>query len=370
MPGIPNIRDLARRPFTGPAVWRGPDLAGREDWVLRLSPRRIGELRTALRTARGRGTPLLRMTIADFPLPTLADELAGAAAELATGRGFVLVKGIGVGELSDRDAGTVLRGICQYLGRPVPQDAEGRTLCHVRDAAAAAAGPAVSVLRSRAGVPFHTDEADLLGLLCLRPARSGGDTSLVSSAALHNAVVDRRPDLAERLYRTHFFDRRDAHAPGEPPYAAAPLATTYGAELSLRYDRGRLEAARDLAGVPGPEQADTELYDLVDALARSSRLRLDLRLEAGDLLLVDNHAVLHARSAFEDVGPPGRGRHLLRMWLARRGDTGPPGAGARGPRALEIRRGVTPLDIVRPRNLRPARPAGPCEDRRRHRADG
>ncbi|MEU0396858.1 TauD/TfdA family dioxygenase [Streptomyces sp. NPDC006208] len=370
MPDIANIRDMAGEPFTGPAVWRGADLADREEWVLRLSGRQIAELRTALRTARRRGTTLLRMTAADFPLPTLAGELESAAEELAAGRGFVLIKGIPVGELSEADAGAVLRGIGQYLGRPVPQDTEGRTLCHVRDTGGTAADSAAPGYRSRARVPFHTDESDLLGLLCLRPARSGGDTSLVSAAALHNAVADLRPDLVERLYHTHFFDRRDEHPPGERPYLAAPLATRYGAVLSMRYDRCRLEAARSLAGVPELEPADTELYDLVDALADSLRLRLDLRLEAGDLLLVDNHVVMHARSEFEDCDDPARKRHLLRLWLARHRDTDPPGVTALGLRAMEVRRGITPRDVIRPRSLRTTCPGAGCLDRRRHRADG
>ncbi|MFD7444844.1 TauD/TfdA family dioxygenase [Streptomyces sp. NPDC059909] len=370
MPDITDIRDMAREPFTGPAVWHGPDLADREDWVLRLSSPQIAELRTALGTARRRGTTLLRMTAADFPLPTFAGELAGIAEELASGRGFLLIKGIPVGELSEADAGAVLHGIGRHLGRPVPQDADGHTLCHVRDTGGTAAGSAVPGHGTRTSVPFHTDESDLLGLLCLRPARSGGGTSLVSSAAVHNAMRDIRPDLVERLYRTHFFDRRDEHAPGEPPYLAAPLATRYGAALSMRYDRGRLAAARSLAGVPRPEPADTELYDLVDALAGSPRLRLGLRLEAGDLLLVDNHAVMHARSEFEDFDEPERKRHLLRLWLARHQDTDPPGAAAHGPFAMEIRRGITPRDVIRPRSLRASRPGGECRDRRPHRADG
>ncbi|MFH9725585.1 TauD/TfdA family dioxygenase [Streptomyces sp. NPDC017254] len=210
----------------------------------------------------------------------------------------------------------------------------------------------------------------MLGPLCLAPGRPGGRTSLVSSAAVHEALADRRPDLVECLYRTHFFDRRDARAPGERPYLAAPLVTGHGAELGMRYDRDRLEAARSLVGVPPLEAADTELYALVDALAGSSRLRLDLSLEAGDLLLVDNHAVMHARSEAEDLDASEPGRHLLRLWLARHRDTGAPDTAARGPRATETRRGITPLDVVRPRSLRPGPPGGGCRDRRPHRGDG
>lgn len=368
---IIDIRDRTRGPFAGPAVWHGPELADRDEWVLRLSPQQIAELRTELRTARTRGTTLLRTAAADFLLPALAGELEGIAEDLASGRGWVLIKGVPVGELSEVDAGAVLRAIGQYLGRPVPQGADGHALRRIRATGSTAAGSTESDCRTRAGVPFHTDESDLLGLLCLRPARSGAVTSLVSSAAVHNALADLRPDLVDRLYRTHFFDRRDHHAPGECPYLAAPLATRYGAALSMRYDRRRLEAARSLAGVPRPEPADTELYDLVDSLADSPRLRLDLHLEAGDLLLVDNRAVMHARPEFEDFDEPGRRRHLLPLRLARHRDTDPSGtATVYGPHAKEVRRGIAPRDVLRPRSLRTTRPGHESRDRRPLRGDG
>ncbi|WKD31214.1 TauD/TfdA family dioxygenase [Streptomyces xanthophaeus] len=326
---------------------------------------------TALRTARTRSTALLRTAAAEFLLPALAGELEGAAEDLASGRGWVLIKGIPVGELSEADAGAALRAIGQYLGWPVPQSTDGRILRRVRDTAGTAAGSTVSGHRTRARVPFHTDESDLLGLLCRRPARTDAVTSLVSSAAVHNALADLRPDLVERLYRTHFFDRRDQHAPGECPYLAVPLATRCGAALSMRYDRGRLEAARSLPGVPRAEPADTELYDLVDSLAGSPRLRLDLHLEAGDLLLVDNHAVMHARSEFEDFDEPERGRHLLPLRLARHRDADPPGtATVHGPRAKGMRRAIASRNIIRPRILHATRPDHESRDRRPHRGDG
>ncbi|MFB7256205.1 TauD/TfdA family dioxygenase [Streptomyces nojiriensis] len=362
-----------RGPFTGPAVWHGPDLTDCDERVLRLSSRQIAELRAAPHTARTPGTTPLRTAVAHFLLPTLAGELEGAAEELASGRRWVLVKGVPVGELGEADAGAVLRAIGQYLGRPLPQGADGHALRRIGDTGGTAAGSAHSDCRTRARAPFHTEESDLLGLLCLRPARSGAVTSLVSSAAVHNALADLRPDLVERLYRTHFFDRRDRHAPGERPYLAAPIATRYGAALSMRYDRCRLEAARSLAGVPRPEPADTELYDLVDRLAGSPRLRLDLHLEAGDLLLLDNHAVMHARPEFEHFDEPERGhhRHLLPLRLARHRDTDPPGtATTYGPRAKAARRGTAPRDVIRLRSLSTTRPGHEGRDRRPHRGDG
>src|SRR5690348_10594329 len=105
-------------PFTGPALWHGPDLAARQDWILRLSAAHGAELRSAVRTSRARGATLLRMTVADFPLPTLAAELTRCARALAEGPGFVLIRGVPADLLGGTRAGTVLRGIGQYLGRP------------------------------------------------------------------------------------------------------------------------------------------------------------------------------------------------------------------------------------------------------------
>ncbi|MFE7171591.1 TauD/TfdA family dioxygenase [Streptomyces sp. NPDC057616] len=340
--------DTTTAPFTGPALWYGPDMTARQDGTLRLSAAHGAELRTAVRTTRARGATLLRMTVADFPLPTLAAELTRCAASLAEGPGFVLIRGIPADLLGGTQAGTVLRGIGQYLGRPVPQTADGRTLCHIPDTGEVPDDPAPpSTPAARAPVPFHTPESDLLGLLCLRPARSGGRTLLAGAAAVHNAVLAARPDLAGRLYGDHLFAR-----PGEASGAhlvsplVTRLASRHGDRPSMRYDRARLDAGSRpsrTGAADGVRATDDELYDLVEAAAASPAVRLELDLRPGDLLLLDNHVVLHARTAYEDHDAPEHGRHLLRLWLARDEDLRPP-----------TRAGVVPRDVIHPGNLRPA----------------
>ncbi|MFF4544729.1 TauD/TfdA family dioxygenase [Streptomyces sp. NPDC001406] len=346
------------QPFTGPALWYGPDLAGREDWVVRLTAHHRDEQRAALRTARARGTTLLRMTRDDFPLPDLSAELEHAAAQLRAGRGFVLIRGLPVDGLGDTDASTVLRGVGQYLGRPVPQTADGRTLCHIREADPREDSLRPPPYRTRAGLPLHTDESDLLGLLCLRPARSGGRTVLASAAAVHNTMLAARPDFTRRLYDTYFFAQfEEKDVPGERSYLGAPLITRHGTRASMRYDRERLEAGEALlqdGRRTGPPDADRELFDLVDATAASPAVRLDLDLRAGDLLLVDNHVVLHGRTPFEDHPEPGSKRHLLRLWLARQEAPPAPDGPAERHGAPHTRVGIPPRDVIRPRPLRPA----------------
>ncbi|MER5468157.1 TauD/TfdA family dioxygenase [Streptomyces sp. NPDC002935] len=349
MTGTTDADQARPTPRSGPSVWKGRDLRHPEEWQLRLSAPRLAEIDTALHEVRRRGLTLLRLTAADFPLPTLAGELARLAGVLEHGRGFAIVRGIPVERLGETAASTVFWGLGRHLGHPVPQNADGLVLGHVRDTGRSMSDPATRGYQTRAALPFHTDGADLLALLPLRTPRTGGRISLVSSAAVHNAVLDLRPDLAERLYRTYCFDRRDEHAPEEPPYTAAPLISRHdgpdGAP-SMRYNRCYLESAQRFPEVPRLEPADRELFDLIDSVAASPEYRLDLDLRVGDLLLVNTHQVMHARSAFEDHESPERKRHLLRLWLAF-----PQGPGSQGPPHW-----VTLRDVIRPRST--ASPGG------------
>ncbi|MEU6089722.1 TauD/TfdA family dioxygenase [Streptomyces sp. NPDC047085] len=342
MTGVTGTGEALPARCSGPSVWRGGELAGRRDeWILRLSSHHLAEIGSALRQARRRDRTLLKLTAADFPLPTLAGELERIAEALENGRGFALVKALPVERLGEPAASAVFWGLGQYLGRPVAQNADGHMLGHVRDTGRSLADPATRGYQTRAALPFHTDGADLLALLSLRTPCTGGRTSLVSSAAVHNAVRDLRPDLAGRLYSTYCFDRRQEQLPGEPPYTAAPLAArSPSGALSMRYNRRYLESAQRFPEVPRLKPADLELFDLIDDVAGAPESRLDIDLEPGDLLLLNTHRVMHARAEFEDHDRPDLKRHLLRLWLALPHRHCADGA----------RHGVTPRDVIRPRN--------------------
>ncbi|WP_406840346.1 TauD/TfdA family dioxygenase [Streptomyces sp. AHU1] len=329
-------------PCSGPSVWKGRELTRPEEWRLSLSEARLAEIDSALREARRRDRTLLRLTAADFPLPGLAADLARLSGVLEHGRGFAIVRGIPVERLGESAASTVFWGIGRHLGHPVPQNADGLVLGHVRDTGRSLDDPAARGYQTREALPFHTDPTDLLAVLPLSASRTGGRVSLVSSAAVHNAVLDLRPDLAGRLYRTYHFDRRDEHAPGEPPCTSAPLVSRPGGLVgapSMRYNRCYLESAQRFPEVPRLEPADRELFDLIDSVAASPEYRLDLDLRVGDLLLINTHRVMHARSAFEDHRPPEPGRHLLRLWLA----------SPRGTGSQDAPPWVTLRDVIRPR---------------------
>jgi hypothetical protein len=64
--------------------------------------------------------------------------------------------------------------IGRHLGEPVPQNTAGELLVDVRDTGADAANHGTRLYRIRAELGFHTDGADIVGLMCLRAARATG----------------------------------------------------------------------------------------------------------------------------------------------------------------------------------------------------
>ena len=338
---------VLREPDVGAGAWRGTDIRRSTEWIYRLSAQQVAELENALRSVTEARTPMLRVEREDFPLPELGPVLRQIADELENGRGFVLIKGLPIERYTEAEAGTIYWGIGQHLGIPVSQNAQGHLLGHVRDTGRTTADPSVRGYQTNLPLPYHCDGSDVVGLLCFRPARTGGLSTIVSSPAIYNEVLARRPDLVERMYRPYYFDRREEQLPGQDPYFRVPLACWHEGKLSLRYIRGYIESAQRFDEVPRLEPEDTELFDLIDSLANSPELRLDMDFEPGDMQFLNNYTILHSRTDYEDFEEPERKRHLLRLWLTmRNGRTLPDEflrdlAGSSGGRG-----GIAPRDVI------------------------
>ena len=200
------------------------------------------------------------------------------------------------------------------------QNAAGDLQGHVRATGADPDDPSVRLYKTRVGLGFHSDGSDLVGLLCLRPGRRGGENLLVSTATLYDELLRRRPDLVPLLYEPFHWDRNEEQAPGEPPFFSLPICRYAGGRLSFFYIPWYIRGAQRHPEVPRLRPEQHELLDLVDAIAADPALHLRMRLEPGELNLLKNNAVLHARTPFEDWEEPARRRHMLRLWLTARGD--------------------------------------------------
>jgi hypothetical protein len=304
-------------PVEGPSVWYGPEMAKRTEWLHVLSADDLGEIAEAVRTLARSDTDIARITKADFPLPTLGRKLGEICNEVVNGRGFALLRGFPVARWSMREAATAYFGIGSHLGNARSQNAKGHVLGHVRDLGRnAASDPTARVYQTRERQTYHTDSCDVVGLLCLRTAKSGGASALVSSMTIYNEMLKRRPDLLALLFEPMHTDRRGEVPAGQKPWHDIPVFNWYEGCLSALYARRYIESARRFPEVPPLTPQQIEALDLFDALAEDPAINMQMTFRPGDMQWVHNHTMLHDRTAFEDWPEPERKRHLLRLWLA------------------------------------------------------
>jgi hypothetical protein len=186
----------------------------------------------------------------------------------------------------------------------------------VRDTGEEAANPNIRRYRTAGDIAFHCDLADAVGLLCLRTPIAGGASRIASSVAIYNELLARRPDLVERLYEPFLLDSRDEQREGAPPYFPVPPCRYANGKLYTFYHSDYFRSVTRHPDVPPFSDDERALLDLYEELANSEALRLDMRFEVGDVQLISNHTVVHARTAYEDHAEPDRKRHLLRLWLS------------------------------------------------------
>ncbi len=299
----------------GASAWIGRELRSREgEWIYQLSAAEIAEIEAA--TAAVRGRDLAEIQRADFPLPTLGPALDRLREEILNGRGFVLMRGLPVEGRPVADSAAAYWGIGTYLGNGRSQNAKGHLLGHVRDLGMSTSNPNVRTYQTTERQYFHTDSCDIVGLLCLKTAKSGGLSSITSSMAIYNAMAARRPDLLQRLFQPFPTDRRGEVPEGKKPYFEIPVYNDYAGHLSVIYARPYIHSGQRFPDARRLTPEDIEALDLFDDLANDADLRLDMQLRPGDMQFLHNHTILHDRTAFEDWPEPERKRHLLRLWLA------------------------------------------------------
>jgi len=311
-----------RRMIEGPSAWIGAEMREREaEWTYRLSPAEIAELEAAAASAQARGLDIADIRREHFPLPTLGPTLERLRGEVLDGRGFVLLRGVPVEGRPLAESAVLYWGIGTYFGAARSQNAKGHLLGHVYDLGGSSAeNPNIRSYATSERQNFHIDRCDVVALLCLRRAKSGGQSAIVSSMTVHNVMAQRRPDLLERLYQPFPVDRRGEVPKGKAPFYDAPVFNQHAERLSVLYSRLHIGSSQRFAEARRLTPEDVAALDMLVELAGDPELRLDMNFQPGDIQFLHNHTILHARTGYEDWQEADRKRHLLRLWLA------PPGA--------------------------------------------
>jgi len=315
-----NVASLPERLYI-PAAWIGPQLRNVPDaWRWYLSTSEVAELENAAHAFLARHEDVSHIRPETFVVRELRPKLEALRKALIHGIGFEVIGGLPVDRIGVELASTIFVGIGAHLGGARSQNADGHLLGHVRDIGADSRDPNTRIYQTSERQTFHTDSADVVGLLCLNEARQGGDSLLVSAVTIFNAIRRERPDLLPYLFESIATDRRGEVPAGAKPFFTIPVFNWHEGFLTVMYQRQYIDSAQRFADAPRLTANHVEALDLLDALANDSNLNISMRLARGDMQFVYNHSLLHDRTSFVDWPEPERRRHMLRLWLSVPGD--------------------------------------------------
>ena len=300
-----------RQEFTQSSAWQVADLGSKEQLGMRLTARHRDALLSALEYRPD--VPLEDLSPTSFPLASIEPDIAQWRRILTGGEGIALLRGLPVDELSVEQIGRIFYGLGSYFGIAVSQSNDGEKLGHVVNLGGE--DRRQRAYQSARALNLHTDRCDIVGMLCIRPAMSGGLSGYASALAIHNEVLRTRPDLLEPLYTGFRLHRFGEQGDGPPlTELPVPVFSVADGEPNVVYIRGYIDLAED-EGHYTLSPPQREALDYFDEIANRPQFRLDLQLQRGDATFTNNAALVHRRDSFEDSADLAARRHLLRLWL-------------------------------------------------------
>ena len=300
----------------GPSVWTGIQIQNDPHWIVCWKPEQIAELENAADYFLSTGTALENISEESFPLVHLRPFIADILDGLLEGRGFILLRGLPLIQWPIEKIAAIYMGLGRYMGTLRSSNGKGHLLGHVRDQGVNVEEGA-RFYQTNKKLDYHTDSADIVGLLCLQKAKEGGESFIASSMALYNELIARRPDLISAMFTPYPTDRRGEVPDGLDPWFEIPIFSWFEGHLSCVYLRHYIEEAqRRFPKAPRLSQEQIEVMDEIDLILQNPEFALQMAFEPGDIQLLHNHQIMHSRNDFYNWPDPKLHRHLLRLWIA------------------------------------------------------
>lgn len=305
------MTEIYRQIIDHPAAWTNRSLGGRDGLTFRLNPLHLEAIDEVL--ARTRHIRPQAVTRSEFDHPVLDPVLAQFREEILHGRGAVIISGLTRDRYSEEDFERVYCGFGTHWGKAVVQSALGDKLGRVTFTPVGPENPTGRAYRSNEELTLHTDANEIVGLMCVQKAKSGGHSQIASSLAIHNEILRTRPDLLEPLYEGYYYASRENAKSGKPVTDyKIPIFCCVDSTVSCIVTGEFIQRAAEKLGVALPKGV-AEGLAYFEAIAAREDIRVHFMLEPGEMVMFNNFTVLHARTAFQDG--PGLKRNLLRLWL-------------------------------------------------------
>lgn len=291
-------------------AWVGRELRQQQDWIHQLSPAALRALDQVLQRLEQQSKYAPQIDFCDVAIEDaqVLQEFSHLSDELENGYGFVVIRGLSPQQYNEIQLITLYYIIGLYLGLPVSQNAAGDLLGWVENVGDLN-DKRTRVYETNAYLPYHTDLSDVVGLLCIRKAKQGGLSSLVSAATVYNRIFEQYPEYLSYFYHPAYCDHLGDDSP-----TLTPIFSYFDQKLSCRYMRAYIELGHERSGLP-LSNIQKEALDIFDKLMQDEDMRLDMMLEPGDIQFCNNYSVMHSRTSFEDHEDLSLRRKLVRLWL-------------------------------------------------------
>jgi hypothetical protein len=301
------------QPVVDPAAWSPDALKEVARWSYRITEQDADDLAQGVAAVRRNGVPVVDVSRESFPLNAFGEVLADVRRELMDGRGIVMMQNFPLDRFDREETAIAYIGLGAHLGATMSQNKMGHILGHVKDLGGDYQDPHTRGYMTHAGMRFHTDACDYVGLLCLQASKSGGASRIASSVTVYNRMLASRPDLVKVLTEDFYRSRSGEVSAGDLPYFKQPIFSFTEGYFSATGVGAVIDKAQQLPGVPKFTPAQKEAVEVYRQTVEESAL--DIEFRRGDIQFLNNFVMLHTRREYEDWPESERKRHLLRLWL-------------------------------------------------------
>lgn len=325
-----DLKERVSRRIEGPTAWRGAEVDAAAVTVTLDAAERDAVLRFA-DEYHAHPLPAVLVTETAYESKRFQQVAHRVRKCLQQGPGFCLVDRLPVDEMPEEAARAAYWLLSSLVSRPVAQKLDGTMIYDVHDTGKKAdPGSGVRPDKTNIDLTFHNDNSynalmpEVVALLCLRPAKSGGRSRVISFDTVFNTLCERAPDALPRLFQPFWFDRQREHFPDEEPTFAAPIFSEVDGKIQGRLG---LHQVRNAYAMRGEEldPAGREAVSALEAVFADPELCFEFDMQAGQIQYVQNRAIGHSRTRFEDFEAPDRRRHLVRLWMRDEGHRSYPG---------------------------------------------
>jgi len=289
--------------INSPCAWKREEISSDSDWQISLTETHIKEINNLV-SGNSKETQ------------SLTKLLSGAGELLENGPGVVLIRNCPIQDLNEHEAKKLFLSIASQVGTLVSQSSEGELIFSVKDSGYKDNDPRSRGPNTRKKLSFHSDRCDVIGFLCLKQALSGGENQIVSSAAIHNYLLNNEPELIELLYQPFYYKRHNVDTGNELPYCRQPIFSVTEEKFACNLLRVLIDRAYDMPELPNMSEEQKRALDAIEEIASLPDMHFSFRQSPGDILFLNNWITLHRRSEFVDFPEPEQKRHILRAWIS------------------------------------------------------